>query len=761
MDNNDSAMTELDEFWAYDNNNSNMSNQAEEELDDLSTSFRCYRGPALTAVALFCAAYSLRVWRRNGVACDQLLFLPGTPHEFRCSSSRSVSEHSRSNTSGRKGTSTNNDRGESNLEHGSTSGDAGKTTNNNSIRTTIIPEGDAAAGASKSTSTARARSHSHEDTLGVMNDMHASATLSPDVELRPLMLESPRSNSASNSPTTSSQHTNNWEDSPIAFIRDQAIKGIDMLVVRKPLRPLPLPMDENNNSIGDGASSTPTPPASNEMYDEEYAPSAPSVLGAALDLSLPVLFNFHMFVVLMKDHYKKESQSSDDEHYVADSPIEEVVVEGNNKIDVKDVTWMTPPQVPPKVLPLIFITPLIIRSVIPRRQRRRFFNVILQGTALSPFKPVRFRDAFVADCVTSLVRPLGDLIFAFSYYFIAIFGFFGKYTLNEAGTIASKAAVLHGIVLPVLSILPIFVAFLQTLRQAYDSGKRWPYLGNSFKYLTAGLIVLYGMTHTAGKRSTWWTWSFVLATIYQFIWDVCFDWELLVFVPRESVGRRTTTLTSVPILRRLGGQIKLRPKRLFEDDSFYWKALLLNAILRFCWMAGFIPAYRVSIIDGSTQVTFVDVAYGWSFVLMAVAEIFRRTLWAIIKVELETIKLSSAVENGVVTATSVDEYMKGGRRNASTTSHEPTSFSPTWRCRPSKSSKPVQDEDTTHDECMQLEPTTSLNSPSKNASGKNNDVHRWLCLWVSSGFIRWIFIMELLLWTVIFCLLSYYVILAE
>lgn len=717
--NNNSNMTELDEFWAYDNiNNQTLA----VELDDLSTSFRCYRGPALTAIALFCAAYSLRVWRRNGVACDQLLFLPGTPHEFRCS------EHSRSNNASGRKIIADDVRGNANFDNSSV-GDTARHDMKN--------EGDAAAGASKSTSPPSARVRSPLEVIE--NDVDASAK-SPDVELRPLMLESPNSNnSATNSP--SSQHSH-WDESPIAFIRDQAIRGIDMLVVRKPLRSLPFSPDENN--VG-GSSMTPTL-TSNEMYDEEYAPSAPSVLGAALDLSLPVLFNFHMFNVLMRDHYKKEAQS--DEHI--GGLVEEEMV--NGKIDVKDNTWMTPPQVPPKVLPLIFITPLIIRSMIPRRQRRRFFGIILQGTALSPFKPVRFRDAFVCDCLTSLVRPLGDLIFAFSYYFTAIFGLFGKYTLNEAGSIVSKAAVLHGIVLPVLSILPIFVAFLQTLRQAFDSGKRWPYLGNSFKYLTAGLVVLYGMTHTAGKRSSWWTWAFVFATIYQFIWDVWFDWELLVFVPRESVGKRTS-LTSLP-LRRLGGQIKLRSKRLFDDDSFYWKALLVNAALRFCWMMGFIPAYRVSIRDGSTQVTFVDVANGWSFVLMAVAEILRRTIWAIIKVELETIKLASEAENGLATTTSVDEYMKGPR----TTPLEPR------RCRSSKTIKLAQEDDTNEDERERLyleqsEYAHSLNL-SKNTSGKNN-VHRWLCLSVNSGFIRWIFLMELLIWTLIFCLLSYYVISAE
>ena len=36
-------------------------------------------GPALVAFTISCLAASLRIWRRSGVACDELLFLPGTP----------------------------------------------------------------------------------------------------------------------------------------------------------------------------------------------------------------------------------------------------------------------------------------------------------------------------------------------------------------------------------------------------------------------------------------------------------------------------------------------------------------------------------------------------------------------------------------------------------------------------------------------------------------------------------------------------------
>ena len=135
----------------------------------------------------------------------------------------------------------------------------------------------------------------------------------------------------------------------------------------------------------------------------------------------------------------------------------------------------TPPEVPPKVLPLIFLSGVLVRTQFPRRQRVRFYKTILQGTILAPFKPVRFRDAFVGDIVTSLVRPIVDVVFTVTYYGSAVYGFCSrKYDLNETGYIVSESSLLHGIVLPLVAILPLWMRLLQTLRQAYDTGKRCP-----------------------------------------------------------------------------------------------------------------------------------------------------------------------------------------------------------------------------------------------------------------------------------------------
>lgn len=665
-------INDIDEFWDYDENKIDGE-------DDLSISYRCYRGPALTAIALFFAAYSLRVWRRNGVACDELLFLPGTPHEFRFTSTNNNEQHTSSSSSssrnnGRESTALpyRNGTGSSETICSSREGNQLGIISNEDETLNIkscFSEGDAAAGMTRVHSLTgthfRAYSQAHS-----LDDIELVQHSNSNMEQQSLMkLETAGSHSPPRSP--SSEHS-----SPMASLGDLALKGIGMLVVTGPLPPA-VPDDDNGETTTttthhryESSSSAPT------VSNNEYAPSAPSVLGAALDLSLPVLFNFHMFNIFMRDHYRKQAQSTDEDeaHYGSS--------ETDSKIDIKDDSWIAPPQIPPKVLPLFFIAPLIIRCMFPRKQRRRFFNCLLHGTVLSPFKPVRFRDAFVAECATSLVRPIGDLIYMLAYYFTAILGIFAKYSLNDAGYIISKSWILHGVVLPTLSLVPLLIRFFQTLRQAYDTGKRWPYFGNTFKYLTAGLVILYGLTHAAGERSPWWTFSFVLATLYQAIWDVFMDWDLFVFVPQEPSQKWMRTCSPLAQLRRLLrnvlASIRLRPQRLL-DKKYYCRALVV-CLFRFCWMAGFIPSYRVSILDGSTQVTFVDKAHGWSLVLMAIAEIYRISLWSILKVEVETIKSMDVDERNLSIVSTADDDVedKGSTPRAA------------WRpVRLNKSSKPT------------------------------------------------------------------------
>ncbi len=860
-----------------DNNYYQLYNQQEE--DDLATSLRCYRGPLLLAVALFCAAYSLRVWRRGGCACDELLFLPGTPHEHAIIVARN---NGGKNSGGAAGSNNSDDRRSNDddvemlplnneqqqiTKQRNKSSSSGSHINskampfrkspssptvresfNSSQRIeTSLSEGDAAAGGGTSTNSSTER----RSLLTTSNDDDDDIQLSPHY-----------SSNSQRASLSSLIATDDSSSSPMGYIRERAWSGLNMLVVTENFGVPHLPElsenaidddddlvddDINTNNTGSGGlgiasgdssddvttarrkSSITTTNSNNnkkdnERYDVDYAPSGPSVLGAALDLTLPVLFNFHMFVVLMKDHYKKEAaeagiigmalSSAEDEitssGVAAATAAAGVVNDSDDSFGGGALQLFTPPEVPPKVLPLIFLSGVLVRTQFPRRQRIRFYKTILQGTILAPFKPVRFRDAFVGDIVTSLVRPIVDVVFTATYYGAAMYGFFSrKYDLNETGYIVSESSLLHGIVLPLVAIVPLWMRFLQTLRQAYDTGKRWPYLGNAFKYLTAGLVVLYGMTHAAGERGTWWILSFTATTLYQIVWDSCIDWELLVVVRNDAREMKDSSLTMSsssswwrcptfisslnprffpttllmyvvqPFRRHVGqplrrlwelmpkrfDQIRLRPKRLFDDDKFYWRALFVNAALRFCWMMGFIPAYRVSIMDGSTQETFADKFNGWLFVILGALEIFRRSIWGIIKVELETIKLTSGGDNDLAMASTADEYLREGKWNA----WHRNGVSPAKNDNAGE--EEAEDEDEKDSQIIWLNPGgekqrrspgTTLQTESsifKHQSG--NQTHRWLGITVSSNFIRAAYKVELLLWPVVFLVLSYMVILIE
>lgn len=361
-----------------------------------------------------------------------------------------------------------------------------------------------------------------------------------------------------------------------------------------------------------------------------YAPSGPAVFGAALDLSMPILFNFHLFIEAF-NHFGDSIAS--------------------------------------KTLPLIFLSVLIVRTCFPPKRRMRFWNTV-SFIFMAPFQRSRFRDSYLGDVLTSLVRPCQDILFALSYYVTVIWGTVsGTYGLHTSGEMLQQSWILTNVILPSCALLPLWFKFLQTLRECYDSGKRWPHLGNAFKYFSASMVILYGMTHPEDRRSPLWLLSFALSLIYQIAWDTIMDWELFVLAPRldestdfegcclvgiSSVRPTSRTLLALqrnvfqPIrdfvalaIRRIPSwrQIQLRPRRLYKTQAFYWRIFFLNSILRFTWMLCFIPAYHLSSRDNRHVTTFSSDTITYVGVLLPVAEIFRRTLWGFLYLEMKTLRI--------------------------------------------------------------------------------------------------------------------------
>jgi EXS family len=565
-------------------------------------------------------AYSLRTWRRNGVACDELLFLPGTPH----------GESTVSN---------------SGSDHSPTSSQRNALRNEGDVAAGGIPP--AASFASQPQiemgeptrrslmahrSASRARSLSGEGSLSSINEFVNQWEDEEDVV--------GKAERGGDDGHPSRHHRNDRvqqqqeeedldeeeedEEQQLRQPLHQQLSQVNQLAASLESTDLPQHRTGNGTSpafhtvsrverfrenhpnvtrIGSFfffRSSTST------THSAAYAPSGPSVVGAAIDLSMPVLFNFHLFIEAW--------------NHLGDSAGE------------------TGGDTPAKILPLIFLTVLIVRSFFPPGRRGRFWAT-MKITAMAPWPKSRFPDSYIGDLLTSLVRPLQDVVFALAYYVTVIYGSVtAKYDLTESGLILESSWWLHEVVLPTVALLPLWWRFLQTLREAYDSGQRWPHLGNAFKYGSAGLVVVYAMTHD--NRSVLWFLAFFVCLAYQIFWDTVMDWDLFVMVPlsssnNEMDGGGQTDKSRVWLRRgaRWIHQWQIRPRRLYKSEAFYWKIFAFNTAFRFCWMLSFIPTSKT----GTTSDT-----HSYVGVLLPIAEIVRRMVWGFLYLEIHTIQMSSA-----------------------------------------------------------------------------------------------------------------------
>lgn len=652
------------------------------------------------------AAYSLRTWRRNGVACDELIFLPGTPHaEYTESAALAPGSNTNVPTASLASRLWPPARSEGDVAAGGwAAGNHAANTTQHIPQVAVemvaleTPENFRLIAPSMSPRN-RARSLSRDSSLSSINefinswdddsshrdeeDKYQDVEVSDGQEdlMAPLnvigrSIETASVMSARTNERVQSQQQQQQNNSAV----DQTLNVVrsTSAITNQPHNQAER-FRENHPQISRFGSFFFFRPSTSTTQNATYAPSGPSVVGAALDLSMPVLFNFHLFI------------------------------EAYNHLDPNGS------DTPAKILPLIFLSVLIVRTVFPPSRRGRFWSTI-KFTATAPFHRSHFRDVYLGDVLTSLVRPLQDVTFALAYYVTVIWGTVtAKYNLSESGRMLEASWILHNVVLPSVALLILWWKFLQTLRESYDTGKRWPNLGNAFKYLSATVVILYGMTHPENRRSFWWIVAFCLTLAYQIFWDTVMDWDLFIIVPKENEGLDISDapswfsiskrqISSVrpdsrwllaierclrPIrlcLRWMCAripsftQIQLRPRRLYKTEAFYWKIFAYNTVFRFCWMLSFIPAYHLSASGRDVITTFSSDTNSYVGVLLPIAEILRRTLWGFLSLEMQTIRMldgNLAYHYAQVDLQSLDEMEVS---SLSVDSSKPTSrhFLPTW-----------------------------------------------------------------------------------
>lgn len=614
------------------------------------------------AFTLMMAAYSLRTWRRNGVACDELIFLPGTHHG---------AEH------GIEGPLVELPVSVSTEEGGLETPDSAVAASMTSLAVgRQVSEPDMAAGGggpiiipvASPSGALRQRARSEDVEMATLNSgsaqppkgsMKTSHSPHGNMSIRPSASTDDEDKAVQKESLLNDNISEeSWDPdggSDEGAVEVTPATGTQTLLYRNNTTSVVDNVDANASSSDRPLENNPRlqrfrenhprlarlgtffffrASGSGTQQNAAYAPSGPTVFGAGLDLSMPVLFNFHLFI------------------------------EAFNHMQGPNGT-----EAPAKILPLIFLSVLIVRTVVPPSRRMRFWGT-MKFTFTAPFHQVCVRDEFIGDCLTSWVRPSQDLFFALSYYSTVIWGTVtGRYGLTKSGEILAESWLLHNVLMPAFAILPLWLKYLQTLRQAYDSNKRWPHLFNSLKYLSASLVIIYGITHPEQRRSATWLTCFVLALLYQVFWDTIMDWQMFEiqrditlvdstsdndawfaqissFRPESRILLNIQMYVVQPVLDRYQRiraqipswrQVQLRQQRLYKTEAFYWKIFAFNTLMRFTWMACFIPAYHISQSRAVLYST-SDVNSYWG-VLLPAGEIFRRILWGFLYLEKETLKM--------------------------------------------------------------------------------------------------------------------------
>ena len=233
----------------------------------------------------------------------------------------------------------------------------------------------------------------------------------------------------------------------------------------------------------------------------------------------------------------------------------------------------------------------------------------LWETLLAPFAPVTFWHVIVADYATSLAKGLGD---AHVTACVAAQAFFDVDTIKEhslwwearRGSCASSWLNASALALP-------FWCRLFQCCAAYKETRHPKNLWNALKYATAFPLIYVG--YLEKKYKDGYIYLFVAAAILQssatFFWDIFMDWGLC---EKKDNGL-------------FFGLFKPTFRKSFVYSNVFLSSTALVAFdlsLRFLW----------------TLAVFGDVSTrGFGLFIFELAEILRRTVWALFRIEWELV----------------------------------------------------------------------------------------------------------------------------
>jgi hypothetical protein len=274
----------------------------------------------------------------------------------------------------------------------------------------------------------------------------------------------------------------------------------------------------------------------------------------------------------------------------------------------------------PSVFALILVIIFLILLINPLRfmYRRLRLKTLLSlfKLLIIPMGKVSFATFFLADILTSFVKPMQDISISTCYLFT------GKWLYNSSPDCTYLKPTGH-----IIAMLPFLLRALQCIRKLYDTGEKFPHLANTFKFLSVVLAVVFDMLqqYVGIGFYHWWILVYIVASCYCIVWDVTMDWGLCRWRREGELIQQFS----------FGGEMEVKPRRkfvlrdkLFFKRKVYYFAIVVNALLRCAWT---FTLFSTAFLD--------ETGLGNQFFIfgLSILEVYRRMQWTIIRFENENI----------------------------------------------------------------------------------------------------------------------------
>ena len=264
----------------------------------------------------------------------------------------------------------------------------------------------------------------------------------------------------------------------------------------------------------------------------------------------------------------------------------------------------------------------IYRLVYPIVPRKKWLHM-LWLVCTAPLNPVIFRDGYIGDLLTSLVRVLIPMCFSFAYLIMSA----AAWLSNDIKAAASTSSVwwqdspfYRLLLVPFLTLTPLWIRLMQCLRRSVESGQRWPHMANALKYTSAIAVISYGTFRPHVRSNSLWIVAFICATLFQFSWDLTMDWGVVVYANYKDASDFSFMGFSI------------RKTRLLGPIWIYILVVCSNLVMRFAWALTLLPE------DTTEGQSFYSRLLFHLGPLIAAGEVLRRMVWGFFRLEWEQLE---------------------------------------------------------------------------------------------------------------------------